>query len=67
MTPCRLPRAPPFLTLLARSHTHRYAPEAYALSSFLIELPWLLFICLSTIPIVYFMVGFNSSAGAFFF
>jgi ABC-type multidrug transport system permease subunit len=60
---------PPLLTRPARyrSPCRRYAPEAYALSSFLIELPWLLFICLTVIPIVYFMVGFNSSAAAFFF
>lgn len=38
-----------------------------ALAYFLVELPWLAWICLTVVPIVYFMVGFEPTAGAFFF
>lgn len=44
-----------------------YGPEVHAASFALIELPWLLFTCLVVVPILYFMVGLQPTASAFFF
>ncbi|RYY30949.1 ABC transporter permease, partial [archaeon] len=47
--------------------SYYYGPEVYAFTNILAELPWILLVCLTSIPIIYFMVGFNPDGGAFFF
>ena len=44
-----------------------YGSSVYGLAHFIVELPWLFFIVLSITSILYFMVGFQRDAGAFFF
>jgi ABC-type multidrug transport system permease subunit len=45
-----------------------YAPEAWTLSSFLVEVPWLAVLVLTSVSISFYMVGLPQvGAGAFFF
>ncbi len=44
-----------------------YSPDAYALANLLVELPWLLLTVLLCISPLYFMVGFQATADAYFF
>lgn len=47
--------------------SYLYSPTAYAVSAIINELPWMAVICLTSVPVIYFMCGFLDSAGPFFF
>eukprot|EP00455_Lapot_gusevi_P018856 TRINITY_DN2035_c0_g2_i7.p1 TRINITY_DN2035_c0_g2~~TRINITY_DN2035_c0_g2_i7.p1 ORF type:complete len:412 (-),score=99.96 TRINITY_DN2035_c0_g2_i7:205-1440(-) len=47
--------------------SYMYDAYTYALSNIVIELPWLGFILLFTLPCIYFMLGLTADAGIFFF
>ena len=44
-----------------------YVPEAYALAFFFAEIPWITIMVFVAVPPIYFMVGLNATAAAFFF
>ena len=46
--------------------SYMYDSHAYTLANFIVELPWLAFIILVILPIIYFMLGLNPDAGVFF-
>jgi ABC-type multidrug transport system ATPase subunit/ABC-type multidrug transport system permease subunit len=47
--------------------SYMYAPEAHALSYALVEIPWAIFLIFLILTGFYFMVGFSSDPGEFFF
>jgi ABC-type multidrug transport system permease subunit len=47
--------------------SYLYGPTPYGLAGIIIELPWLLLLVAVVVPVIYFMVGFNATAPAFFF
>ncbi len=46
--------------------SYMYDSHAYTLANFIVELPWLGFIILVILPIIYFMLGLNPDAAVFF-
>jgi len=47
--------------------SYLYDSTAHGLASILIEAPWLALMVMCVIPIIYYMVGFNSDSAAFWF
>ena len=47
--------------------SYLYDSTAHGLASILIEVPWLALMVMCVIPIIYYMVGFNSDSAAFWF
>lgn len=47
--------------------SYMYDPTAYSLANITVELPWLAGIILTSLPIVFFMMGLEASGGVFFF
>lgn len=47
--------------------SYLYSPTAYGVSAILNELPWMAVICLTSVPVIYFMCGFLNQAGPYFF
>lgn len=44
-----------------------YSPTAYGLSCIVNEIPYIIAMCFTAVPIIYFMCGFPADAGTFFF
>lgn len=47
--------------------SYLYSGTAYGVAAIINELPWMAVICLTSVPVIYFMCGFLDQAGPFFF
>jgi ABC-type multidrug transport system ATPase subunit/ABC-type multidrug transport system permease subunit len=53
-------------TFYREQASYMYDSDAYALSNILVELPWLAFIIMAVLPVIYFMLGLRADATTFF-